>query len=119
MKTTHGVEGVHATESVSLGWRDKVKIIILQTTVQQSWRRDAVTFMLIFAVIGAGWLLGSQAMQWCGLAILAAIFLLRRCNEYRASRRKNYLTPQQAADCLYARYGVRARGSKQSDEGGW
>lgn len=85
---------------------DKVEIIILHETVRQSWLRDAGTFVVIVAVIGTGWLLGSEAMQWCGFVMLALSSIVR------ARTHRDRLTPQQAADRLHATYGVRASGAQ-------
>ncbi|MEW5729976.1 MAG: hypothetical protein AB1918_19265 [Pseudomonadota bacterium] len=85
---------------------DKVEIIILHETVRQSWLCDAWTFVVIVAVIGTGWLLGSEAMQWCGFVMLALSSIVR------ARTHRDRLTPQQAADRLHATYGVRASGAQ-------
>lgn len=79
------------------------EIILLHETIGESLARNAGTFALIAAVIGTGWLLGSEAMQWLGFVMLVFAGMARAKGIPR-------LTPQQAADYLLRRHGVRAEG---------
>lgn len=84
------------------GWPAGVRptVIILHETVAESWIKDAGTFAMIVAVIGTGWWLGSEAMQWIGflMVMLVAVRMAGGC--------KDRMTPQQAADLLCRKYGA-------------
>lgn len=56
---------------------DKPKVVILRETVSESIRSDLFTAVTFVGLIGAGWLIGSGAMQWFG-GILAAIVVISR-----------------------------------------
>lgn len=47
------------------------KIIIIRESLLESLLVDSTTYVLIVAVIGTGWFLGSSAMEWAGFVILA------------------------------------------------
>lgn len=53
------------------------KVMIISENPLRSWIRDASTFALFTCLIGLGWLIGSEAMQWCG-AIIAFVTLFAR-----------------------------------------
>lgn len=84
--------------------RPRKTVIVLHETFVQSVVRDAITYIMIIAVIGTGWWLGSDAMQWLGFVMLCLGAI------GRATRTHDRLTPQQAADKLWHEYGVRANG---------
>lgn len=44
-------------------------IVMRDQTVFQSWARDASSFALFLGLIGIGWVLGSDALQWVGAVI--------------------------------------------------
>lgn len=52
-------------------------VIIVRESVLESWATDASTFALVVGLIGIGWLLGSNAMQWLG-ALFAFLTILAR-----------------------------------------
>lgn len=83
--------------------KDNKTIIILHESTKQSLMRDAGTFAMTIALMGSGWLLGSAAMQWLGF-IMICIDIISR-----ASRMNNGMAPQEAADMLCAKFGVRAQ----------
>jgi hypothetical protein len=48
---------------------DVTKIMLLRESVLESWASDASTFALFTALVGIGWLLGSEPLQWVGALI--------------------------------------------------
>lgn len=80
----------------------QTEIIILRESAAESWLSDIGTALAIVAVIGTGWWLGSEAMQWAGFLMLVVGVLAFR------SGRRDRLTPQEAADRLARVYGARA-----------
>ena len=56
---------------------EKPEVIIVHESITQSWATDASTYALFAALIGTGWLLDSQAMQWVG-AIIGFVAILAR-----------------------------------------
>lgn len=64
----------------------KPTVIIVHETVAQSWATDASTFALFAALIGLGWVLGSDAMQWVG-AFIGFTVIISRSVEKKTSRR--------------------------------
>ncbi len=77
------------------------EFIVIHETVLTSWAIDAGSYLLIVAVIGTGWWLGSAAMQWVGFLML----ILSACMFVRGRPR---FTPQEAADKLKRDFGVTA-----------
>lgn len=77
-------------------------IILLHETTFPSWRRDGSTFCLALALMGVGWAADSAAMEWAGFIVFFLTVFAR------AGARAQRLTPQQAADFLARRFGVRA-----------
>lgn len=110
MNSTFRPEHDRVAHDTRRGVSDEVRIIVIHKTVQQSWLRDASTLALIVTVIGTGWALGSEAMQWCGFVLLALNCIARA--------RSDRLTPQQAAERLYADYGVQASDAQSVGEQG-
>lgn len=51
------------------------KIMIIRESPWKSWARDASTFALFSAMIGVGWLLNSEPMQWVGAIVAFTTFL--------------------------------------------
>lgn len=45
------------------------KVILIREEPLKSWLRDASTFALFVCLIGVGWLMGSDAMQWVGAGV--------------------------------------------------
>lgn len=77
------------------------EIIVLHETVMQSFVKDAITFAMVFSLVGVGVLLDSVAMQWIG-GIMAMIGILSSM----ARMKKEITTPQKAADYLYKNFGA-------------
>lgn len=80
----------------------KQVVVVLHETMFQSVVKDLCTYGTIVAVIGTGWWLESEAMQWLGF-IMLCISAIGRI----ASKNRN-MTPQQAADMLWRKFGVKA-----------
>lgn len=76
------------------------EIIIVHEKPWHSIVSDAGTFVLIFVIIGAGRWMDSEAMQWLGFFVLCLAAISR-------PSRWNRITPQEAADYLAERFGVR------------
>lgn len=51
--------------------------MIISENPLRSWIRDASTFALFTCLIGLGWLMGSEAMQWCGTLVAFTTILAR------------------------------------------
>jgi hypothetical protein len=83
------------TEHVSITIYDPVSHFV-------AIRRAFMTTFVVVTIIGTGWFLSSAAMQWAGFALLCVVAI------GYVSAQKKY-TPQQAADYLRDKYGVRAR----------
>ena len=49
--------------------KPQAEVIIVHETILKSVVVDATTFVLFLALIGIGWLLNSDAMQWVGAII--------------------------------------------------
>lgn len=61
------------------------KLMLIHEDPLKSWLRDASTFALFVCLIGIGWLMSSEAMQWSG-AIIAFVTIFARF----AGLRKEY-----------------------------
>lgn len=57
--------------------KTKTEFVMIHETTLKSWLRDVGTFGWTAAIIGLGWLLDSDAMQWFG-AVVAFIILIGR-----------------------------------------
>lgn len=66
--------------------KDKVPVIIVHESIANSWATDASTFAMFLALIGIGWALGSDAMQWVG-GIIGFIMVASRAADKKTSRR--------------------------------
>lgn len=75
--------------------RYNINITTGEETVLKSVARDAATFALFFALIGAGVVLDSTAMQWAGFVIawLTVLAMAARATKFN-------LTIEQAQDFL-------------------
>lgn len=58
------------------------KLILIRESAARSWIRDASTFALFVGLIGVGWLLGSEPMQWVG-AIVGFITVLSQFGGFK------------------------------------
>lgn len=81
------------------------QIVIHEENFWLSVVRDTYTFLIAFALIGAGVLLDSAAMQWMGF-VLTALFLIAKASGLKSRAMK---TPQEAANYLWDKYGVRSQ----------
>lgn len=90
---------------------DQSNIIVVHESPMQSVIKDTYTFAAVVGIIGVGWLLGSDAMQWIGFVILSVIALARAGS---ISKKFRY-TPQEAADLLRDRWGVVASPSRTEE----
>jgi hypothetical protein len=70
--------------------KPETHFMIVHETVAQSWGRDASAYALAVSLIGTGWFLGSEAMQWFG-AIVTFITI-----SMRASGKVQRLSPSEA-----------------------
>lgn len=86
----------------------KKLVVILHETVAQSWMRDLGSFGMALALVGVGWWAGSAALQWVGAIVF---FLLMFAKKGGIALR---LTPQEAADHLWDRFGVTAVGRSEA-----
>lgn len=77
-------------------------IYISYETALYSWVHDASTFVMAAGLIGLGVYLESTAMQWTG----AIVFFLTTIATAALDKKRQ--TPQQAADFLYKKFGVKA-----------
>lgn len=52
---------------------DTVHVVIIKETVKESILTDAITFMMVFSLVGIGIWLNSNSLQWIGgfFAIMA------------------------------------------------
>lgn len=56
---------------------EKRTFIVVHESVAQAWMKDLGTFLTLGGLIGMGWLIGSEVMQYVG-ALLAMIALVAR-----------------------------------------
>lgn len=82
---------------------ERKTVVMLHESIWQSAVRDAGTLVMIIAVIGVGWWLGSDAMQWMGFIMLCLGLITRA-----AGHASNRMTPQEAANFLRQKFGVQA-----------
>lgn len=81
------------------------KIVIIYESIRQAAVRDFVSLGFACSVIGLGWFLDSEAMQWVGFVIWL-LWMMGRARDVMNSNKK---TPQQAADWLKSKFGVSAQ----------
>lgn len=91
---------------------DAPTVIVIHESAAKSLFRDAGTFCLVVGIIGVGVLLNSPAMQWCGFLMLVVIAFARALLHKSARH-----TPQDAADFLAEKFGVRATHKQENENG--
>ena len=85
----------------------KTVVLMVHETVRECIARDVVTFLTFAAMSGLGVLLQSSAMQWIGGLLWLLWMVTRGASNLRSLGFRG--TPQQAADMLAERFGVRAK----------
>jgi hypothetical protein len=79
--------------------------ITIHDRTQPLWRsilKSGAAFAAQVGVIGVGVIVDSAAMQWAGFAVLGLFIIVLAAN-------KDLLTPRQAADHIFEKYGVTAK----------
>lgn len=87
---------------------EEKSVLMIHERWSESLIKDAGSFATVTGIIGLGWWLGSDAMQWVGF-IMVCLVALARLGSMKAHSGKWRYTPQEAADYLSATYGVKAK----------
>lgn len=67
----------------------ETRIIVVRESLRDSIIKDVVSLLMIALMVVPGWLVGSSALQWAGVALLVAVVLAR-------ALQPRTLTPQEA-----------------------
>lgn len=80
-------------------------VILCHETAAQSWGRDLASAAVLLGMIGVGWAIDSSALQWIASFVWVIWLFSRAVNSPNVHR----VTPQEAADILRDKFGIRAR----------
>lgn len=81
-----------------------MQVVMVNETIVESIGRDAVTFVTLLGSVGIGVLVDSTALQWIAGLTWCVWFIALVGNASTIHRK----TPQEAADWLRDKFGVRA-----------
>ncbi|BBC78753.1 hypothetical protein AcetOrient_orf00584 [Acetobacter orientalis] len=87
---------------------DKQTFILIAQTAVGGILVNISTLVLAVLTIGVGTLFHSSAMEWTGAAMFWIILLSKAAARVKA-RGQSFYCPQELADHLQKKYGVRAR----------